>query len=78
MSDGLSPEANTYPPEVLNAIGDLLATAHRHQVGVAFEPDGEVVGQGVFQSPPCPCEPNTLLLAGRAPKPEPAGEGRRC
>ncbi|MFE1872979.1 hypothetical protein ACFW9N_19035 [Streptomyces sp. NPDC059496] len=41
MTDGLSPEPNTYPPELLNAIGDLLATAHRHQVGVAFEPDGE-------------------------------------
>ncbi|MFE7111744.1 hypothetical protein ACFU98_29370 [Streptomyces sp. NPDC057575] len=41
MSDGLSPEVNTYPPEVLNAIGDLLATAQRHQIGVAFEPDGE-------------------------------------
>ncbi|MFD6279470.1 hypothetical protein ACFWFI_28465 [Streptomyces sp. NPDC060209] len=41
MSDGLSPEVNTYPPELLNAIGDLLATAHRQQIGVAFEPDGD-------------------------------------
>ncbi|MFE5512253.1 hypothetical protein ACFQ9J_16870 [Streptomyces sp. NPDC056529] len=41
MSDGLSPEVNTYPPALLNAIGDLLATAHRHQIGIAFEPDGE-------------------------------------
>ncbi|MER6231558.1 hypothetical protein ABT169_20750 [Streptomyces sp. NPDC001616] len=41
MSDGLSPEVNTYPPELLNVIGDLLATAHRQQIGVAFEPDGD-------------------------------------
>ncbi|MGA4867544.1 hypothetical protein ACPB9J_33460 [Streptomyces lavendulocolor] len=41
MSDDLSPEVNTYPPELLNAIGDLLATAHHHQIGIAFEPDGE-------------------------------------
>ncbi|WP_093803906.1 hypothetical protein [Streptomyces sp. Wb2n-11] len=41
MSDNLSPEPNAYPPELLQAVGDLLATAHRHQVGIAFEPDGD-------------------------------------